>query len=546
MRHSQAQVEDSRLEVERRRTFRGSACISLDVLHFQRHKHRDLDAKHVEYLKGCFRKDRCRRLEVRNHIEAQIDQQILDVALRDSDVTAHELLTHQPNGYPRLRFPQGFQLECLHGQHRIQAAREFLLPTDKWWTVDLYTSDINTDLKTCLNEQHSNGDRPTDGEAYCKIRYYHFQRDTESEARWKACLRGCRLKNLKELVQDQELTAGFDALLEIPGVWDGMRLTTLQKMMAMGCKDECLNYLRRIKEVLTYLVGKDALGRIDTATVKALERRAPGASINDRNELRGGKIFGAFSDRERDQIWDRLQMVDGLVPSLFTFFRDIQYLKLCIDCLKRLVIVPKRASVCETLARSYSGKNQREGHVKIQVTEDSFLDRAGTPAECVDLGIRQLVALAMRHYPDMPADPVEEDLVQKAAAKADPAVLRSLANLAYDLGFDTPQIRSLKQDPGVRTTRRDSSSSPPPLVTSGPGVALSHRSGIPRQRAYEEDRDSLFINHLHNEQQHQGEGITSFFVRKSVYLAFFGRPISLNGGTDGSVRGSSPNESNFP
>ncbi|KAH9206334.1 hypothetical protein DL95DRAFT_73744 [Leptodontidium sp. 2 PMI_412] len=109
-------------------------------MHFQQHKHRDLDTKHVEYLKGCFRKDRCRRLEVRNHIEAEVDQQILDIALRDSNVTARELLTNQPNGYPRLVFPQGFQLECLHGQHRIQAAREFLPPTDKWWTVDLYTS----------------------------------------------------------------------------------------------------------------------------------------------------------------------------------------------------------------------------------------------------------------------------------------------------------------------------------------------------------------------------------------------------------------------
>jgi Protein of unknown function (DUF3723) len=140
MRQPQAQVEDLRLEAERRRTFRGSARVSLDVLHFQQHKHRDLDTKHVEYLKACFRKDRCRRLEVRNHIEAEVDQQILDVALHDSNVTARELLTNQPNGYPRLVFPQGFPLECLHGQHRIQAAREFLLPTDKWWTVDLYTS----------------------------------------------------------------------------------------------------------------------------------------------------------------------------------------------------------------------------------------------------------------------------------------------------------------------------------------------------------------------------------------------------------------------
>lgn len=139
MRHYQAQIEDFKLADERRRTFQGSARISLDILYFQQHKHRDLDEKHVEYLKRCFRKDRCRRLEVRNHVEAEIDQQILNDALRNSTVTARELLTNQPQ-CPTLRFPSGFQLECLHGQHRIQAAREFLPPNDKWWTVDLYTS----------------------------------------------------------------------------------------------------------------------------------------------------------------------------------------------------------------------------------------------------------------------------------------------------------------------------------------------------------------------------------------------------------------------
>ncbi|KAH6701287.1 hypothetical protein BKA61DRAFT_204025 [Leptodontidium sp. MPI-SDFR-AT-0119] len=285
-----------------------------------------------------------------------------------------------------------------------------------------------------------------------------------------------------------------------------MRLTTLQKMMAMGCRDECLNYLRRIKEVFTGLVGKDALGRIDTATVKALEGRAPGASTKDLSELQGGKIFSAFSNRERDVIWERLKMIDGLVPSLFTFFRDIQYLKLCIDCLKRLVIVPKRESVCETLARTYSDENQREGHVKIQITEDSFLDRAGTPAECADLGVRQLIALAMRDYPAMPADRVKENHVQTAPTKeADPAVLRSLADLAFALGFDTPQIRALKEYPSLRTARLDSSPSPPLHVTSGDGVAMPARSGIPCTEAYEEDRDSLFVTHLHSEQQHLGE-----------------------------------------
>jgi hypothetical protein len=276
MRRSRAHLEDLQLEAETRQTYRGSARISLDVLYFQRDEHRDLDRKHVDYLKGCFQRDKCRRLEKRNHIEAVVDQPRLDAALRSSDVSARELLTNEPNGCPKLSFPAGFKLRCVHGQHRIQAAREFLLPHDKWWTVDLYTSgrckcpltrfevltsalDLNDSLKQCLHEQHSNEDKPSDGEAYCKIRKYHFQGDTKSEMRWKACLRGCRLKNLKELIADEELTAGFDALLDIPGLWDGMMLTTLQKMMAMGCKDVCNPILLPL--VLNFTLGDLALPR---------------------------------------------------------------------------------------------------------------------------------------------------------------------------------------------------------------------------------------------------------------------------------------------
>ncbi len=54
--------------------------------------------------------------------------------------------------------------------------------------------------------------------------------------------------------------------------------------------------------MFTDLVGKDALGRIDTITVKALEQRAPGTSTKDLSKLRGGKIFSAFSDGERNKI----------------------------------------------------------------------------------------------------------------------------------------------------------------------------------------------------------------------------------------------------
>jgi hypothetical protein len=144
MRQALAQLEDSKIERERRRTYRGTARVRLEALHFRRNRPRELDRKHVEYLKRCFRKDGCRRLPKENHISAVIDQEHLDRAIRGSEISQADLLTNQPHHYAELVFPSGYQLECLHGQHRIQAAREveILSPIDKWWTVDLYLAGI--------------------------------------------------------------------------------------------------------------------------------------------------------------------------------------------------------------------------------------------------------------------------------------------------------------------------------------------------------------------------------------------------------------------
>jgi hypothetical protein len=63
----------------------------------------------------------------------------------------------------------------------------------------------------------------------------------------------------------------------------------------------------------------------------------------------------------------------------------------------------------------------------------------------------------------------------------------------------------------------------PYLVTPGPGLPSKERSGRPLTEAYEQHRDFLFV-HLHDEGRERGEGIMSFYVRRSIYLAFFNTP----------------------
>ena len=127
----------------------------------------------------------------------------------------------------------------------------------------------------------------------------------------------------------------------------------------------------------------------------------------------------------------------------------------------------------------------------------------------------------------MPRDPKGRELLARHTTNADRTVLREFADLAERLGFESPEITALKENPQMRDARNPSETSKPLLFTDGAGVKKKRRCGLPSVDEYVKDSDSLFINHLHNVDEEQGEGLTSFFVRKSIYSAFFGKPSSL-------------------
>ena len=92
-------------------------------------------------------------------------------------------------------------------------------------------------MKTSLVEEYSNELKPTDGEIYRKIRQYDSERNISSKMRWKARLKGIRPKSLNTLLKHEDITDAFDALLDIPGLWDGMMLSTIHKLFPMRCNE---------------------------------------------------------------------------------------------------------------------------------------------------------------------------------------------------------------------------------------------------------------------------------------------------------------------
>lgn len=155
-----------------------------------------------------------------------------------------------------------------------------------------------------------------------------------------------------------------------------------------------LHYLYHIKDVWGKLLQHDAsvMQYVDEITVKALKLRASRVCTRDAGDLRaqvlGGTIFSAFSERDRVGIWARLQTVDGLIPSLYALFENLNYLKALAACMTRLVRPSPGDTVSTALFKAFSDINQRADGAVIQITESRFLSSPASSADRADLGVR--------------------------------------------------------------------------------------------------------------------------------------------------------------
>lgn len=261
--------------------------------------------------------------------------------------------------------------------------------------------------------------------------------------------------------------------------------------------------------------------RIDKTTVKAIELRAPGVSTLDaqllHGQVLGGTIFSSFSTQERAIIWGNVLAFKGIIPSLWKFFQDIHLLQACVDSIRWLVTVPPDQTVFTALREVYT---QREAQV-VQTSETTFRSETGSRSYCMKLAYLGLFAFVMRDYKDLPKAPGDKNLKEMPRAQADREVLQRLASFAYHVGFDSPEIKMLMEDAEPPSTT-NAPESIPITVTTGPGVNIKRRCGLPRTDTFKGDKEYLYLDNLCREKDETGEGITSFFVLKSWFIAFFG------------------------
>ena len=116
---------------------KGKARVRLSQLSFP-NPIRPIDPKLVKVLKRNFKGEGCLQQDSIFSLPAIIDDNSLTLALEELDVSADRFKADSILSPAKFELPHNIQLACLHGQHRVAAAKQLLGSGNKWWLVDIY------------------------------------------------------------------------------------------------------------------------------------------------------------------------------------------------------------------------------------------------------------------------------------------------------------------------------------------------------------------------------------------------------------------------
>ena len=493
---SQAEQQENIHFAEKRSKFRGSAKVHLKHLQFEANIIDDsgttfLNSKNITRLVQIFRLEGCNRLDLEHRVPVIINVELLQQSIDDSGVASGDLLkSHIP---PTLTFPANTVLRCLHGRHRIAAAKAFLEVGNKWWTIDFYSdglwnhqgilqvpndrTDLSEDVRRDLREEYANSRNFCDGDIYRQIRYCQKQQNQLGEGRWFARLSEGKRKDLRKLQRKEDLrslSSALDRLLPYIGFWPGLQIGTFHRILNLKCSEvshrkivrqlssrieelqELENYLNHIRTCWDNIINQreELQACIDYQTVQLLQSLCPKASNVDNalvvDLMHSGKLFPLISDFDlRSRILRNIQETQHNIPSLHTFLEDTKWLEPCAKVLGQLL--PKsKSSIRRSFLNSYTGIQQRDGTFRVEQRDLSFVERPGSEFQAAESGYRQLWLFSWRHFPELSATVPRKDIGKpKPRARAcNEQYWQQLACLARSLGFESEEIDQLNgRDP---------------------------------------------------------------------------------------------------
>jgi hypothetical protein len=132
-------TREQRISRDKLAKYKGSAKVSIAHLDFP-HPCRQINSRVIERLKRDFEGEGCIKDKQTNRIPAIIDDSILQIGLEKLAINTETFKAVSNSDPPKLHLERDVKLECLHGQHRVLAAKEALVSSERWWVVDLYST----------------------------------------------------------------------------------------------------------------------------------------------------------------------------------------------------------------------------------------------------------------------------------------------------------------------------------------------------------------------------------------------------------------------
>lgn len=293
--------------------------------------------------------------------------------------------------------------------------------------------------------------------------------------------------------------------------------------------------------------SRSALRHVDPESVRELQLRAPGVSQRDMEHvtrvITNKLAFKSLTDMsERMKLLNRLKRINSLIPSIYTLQKDAKYLQPCAGMLKRLILGQEQSScTVQIIARSafpsrnfpgadamFPEKLKRlylfimQNWVQLTGKNPLLENRENNPGEGTPdprawsrLAIEvQLLGFRSPEITRLASEDPDRELALKALLLGRPE-----SEYEYDQSALDDLISSVVQV--FRTARkREPKVFEPQFTTRGIGEPLSHRCGPQYSEAYERDRQFLTMSHFTLPITRDMD-ITSLFVRKSIFHAFF-------------------------
>ncbi|CZR64890.1 uncharacterized protein PAC_14790 [Phialocephala subalpina] len=433
------------------------------------------------------------------------------------------------------------QLNCLHGKHRIEAAKSILSHEEDWWIVKLFCFNSDsmflylflkiTNPADCLaagfilkqGESFSHQTKFSDGEIYRKIRYHQKQKNYDLVQDWMLHLSEWKQKHLRQMFRHKSFITAFDKLLCFPGLWSGLELGNIRRHLALRCHEELLSYLEHVYRTWEEITQLDPLfcRAVDIYTVQNLQMRAPLASSADRDHIiqcfsNDQLIFSKVTDiAHREKIKQTILQLPVIIPTIKSFHENVKYLEPAAKIIKKQLFGNR---VPYTIYQALSSIWRSTGRAIVEVREGQFkFVQVSLEDSMKDIAYVQVFLSAFRNFPRLSYDAPRKEKGEPAVrGMPNDTVLYQFLQRVQLLGFHSSKI-----DEKLNGSRQPLALGLERVATiRRGGESLERRWGRPFEASYKYFRERLFLGRSHPLELDINPSI--MFVQQNLLAAFFG------------------------